>query len=341
MSRLLQFTFVALMLLAWTGCQHPPPTASAPPPAGSPAVFRLEMRPSREERLIAEIRINGLPAQLALDTGASERIILFAPSLTRLRLDITRPVSPDPTPVPGRAQLGVIAPVEVELFGRVFPRTPLPFVALPLEIPTENLVDGLIGWPAIARQLWGFSLGNTPPVAGEIPRVPADLTGWTEFSVAPGTTLSLRFIDAGPMAPRLIIDTGNDDGVLLAPAAWRAWLAAHPNARRTTHAAVIYGQAIKVHEGAWADEMNINGLLLRGVPVREADPAYLRHAALGEDIIVLGLAALKRLDLILDGTTRTAYAKSSATPPPHSQPNRTTVPSPPRAGSSAAPSRSP
>ena len=275
---------------------------------------------------MTEIRINGLTAQLALDTGAGEHVILFAPSLARLRLDITRPVPPDPTPVPGRAQLGVIAPVDVELFGRVFLRTPLPFVAVPLGISTENHVDGVIGWPAIADGRWDFSLGDTPPSAGKISRLPADLAGWTRFSVAPGTTLSLRFTDAGPLAPRLMIDTGNDDGVLLAPAAWRAWLAAHPYARRTMHAAVIYGQPVKVHEGAWADEINIHGLQFRGVPVREADPAYLRDAAPGEDIVVLGLAALKRLDLILDGTTRTAHAKPSITPPPRSQPNRTTVP---------------
>jgi hypothetical protein len=331
MPRIRPLSLLVLMLLTWAGCQNPTsPVAvpSAPAPAQSPATFRLETRPGREERLVAEVRIDGRSAQLALDTGASEQVILFAPSLARLRLAITRPVSPDPSPVPGRAQLGVTAPIDVELLGRVFARTPLPFVAVPPGISTENLVDGLIGWPAISYQLWSFSLGDTPPSADKIPRLPADLAGWTRFLVSPGTTLSLRFVDAGPTTPRLIIDTGNDDGVLLAPAAWRAWLAAHPTAPRTTHAAVIYGQPLKVHDGAWADEMSINGLILRGVPVREADPAYLRHAAPGEEIIVLGLAALKRLDLILDGPARTAYAKPSSTLPPRSQPNRTAVPAP-------------
>ncbi len=123
-----------------------------------------------------------------------------------------------------------------------------------------------------------------------------------------------------------MIDTGNDDGVLLSPTRWRAWLAAHPSERRTTHAAAIYGQPLKIHEGSWADTLDINGLVLRGVPVREADPAYLRLAVNDREIVVLGLAALKRLELILDGRNRTAYAKPSATPPPRFQPNRTPAP---------------
>ena len=48
----------------------------------------------------------------------------------------------------------------------------------------------------------------------------------------------------------------------------------------------------------------------------------------GREIVVLGLAALKRLELILDGKNRTASAKPSATPPPRFQPNRTPVPAP-------------
>ncbi|MBC7368817.1 MAG: hypothetical protein H7343_18735 [Undibacterium sp.] len=325
----LRLPLVSLALLASAGCHHATPTtpapasASAPASADSPALFRLETRKGREERLVADVRINRQPAQLALDTGASEMIILFAPSLARLKLDVTRPVLPDPAPVPGRAQLGVTAATEVEFLGRRYPHTTLPFVAVPPGISTADLVDGVIGWPAIARTLLRFTLGETPPSVGTIPRVPAENTGWTKFSMVAGNTLSLRFTDSGPTAPQLLIDTGNDDGVLLAPPRWRAWLAAHPTARRTTHAAVIYGQPLKVHEGAWADDLNINGLVLRGVPVREADPAYLRHAVNGGEIVVLGLAALKRLELVLDGKNRTAYAKPSATPPPGYRHDRT------------------
>ena len=328
MPRILQLSLFVLILLTCAGCQHAPPSAPAPATATSPALFRLETRPSREERLVADVRINGQSAQLALDTGAGETIILFAPSLARLNLGVIRPVSPDPAPVPGRAQLGVTAATEVEFLGRRYPYTVLPFVNVPPVISTAGLVDGVIGWPAIAPTLLRFTLGDTPPAVAPIDRVPAENTGWIKFSVVAGTTLSLLFADSGPAAPQLMIDTGNNDGVLLSPPRWRAWLAAHPGARRTTHAAVIYGQPLKIHEGAWADTLDVNGLVLRGVPVREADPAYLRLAVNGREIIVLGLAALKRLELVLDGKNRAAYVRPSATPPPRFQLNRTPVPAP-------------
>src|SRR5207248_651386 len=79
-----------------------------------------------------------------------------------------------------------------------------------------------------------------------------------------------------------------------------------------------------VRERAWAEKLSLGALELTDVVVEESVPV---PSSLGlqptEDVASLGLAALKRLDLTVDGKNGIAYLRPNKSPalPPPSQPN--------------------
>jgi hypothetical protein len=58
----------------------------------------------------------------------------------------------------------------------------------------------------------------------------------------------------------------------------------------------------------WAGEYSLDGFVLRGVPVIENNPLAAHFG--GDDYAAtLGMAALRRMDLIVDRKTGLAYAR--------------------------------
>jgi S1-C subfamily serine protease len=78
---------------------------------------------------------------------------------------------------------------------------------------------------------------------------------------------------------------------------------------------------VLVKEQTWARELALGPLLLTGVPILEANSA---EVALGSAQFEasLGLAALNRLDFIIDGKQGLAYIRVNKIPPPPYQHNR-------------------
>ena len=304
-----------LMPLLLCGCAHSTLTPRQTP-------FRLESVDGRGERIVTDVRIDGRPARLALDTGAGASFVLFAPAVARLGLKMERSAAPEQNPVPGRANLGLTAPVRLDLPGRTFRDLSLLSLEIPAGVPFDEKVDGLIGWPAISKNIWKFQSSGIAPVVDVVASTTVDGTGWIGFAVLERDTLALAFATDAASQPRLVIDTGSGSGVQLTPEQWRKWKAAHPDAPMTVSAGFMVGQEIAVKEVAWADEIHLGALVLHGVPVEEADAAYLRGAADGEEIAVLGIAALKRLDLIVDGRANIARVRALDNPPPPYRHNR-------------------
>jgi hypothetical protein len=107
----------------------------------------------------------------------------------------------------------------------------------------------------------------------------------------------------------------------LHPQDWREWRIDHANAPTTLDAYYMPAAGLVVKEQTWASELNLGGLLLTGIPVMEANPA---EVALGsaEFQASLGLAALKRLDFVVDGKQGLAYIRVKRSPPPPFEHNR-------------------
>ncbi len=112
----------------------------------------------------------------------------------------------------------------------------------------------------------------------------------------------------------LSIDTGDPGGIALPAREWRRWKEAHPGSPITLQTVYTPADDIVVTEEAWADQMSIGPLVLTDVPIAEAAPsAVVRWGSAHEG--TLGMAALKRLDLVVDGTNDLAYLRAKKTNP--------------------------
>lgn len=134
-------------------------------------------------------------------------------------------------------------------------------------------------------------------------------------------TLDLSIPNGANTNRVLCIDTGSRAGVALPFADWCRWKETHSDAPLTVETATTPSDGFYVHERTWADRLAIGPLLIRGVPIEQAGPVGL--ARWGSQYAgTLGLAALKRLDLIVDGPRGLAYWRTREDRPQIPEHNR-------------------
>jgi tetratricopeptide (TPR) repeat protein len=272
-----------------------------------------------DERLRIEGRINGHAVAVALDTGLDCGYLLFRSDLPPLGLAVPAPPAAA-TATPGKYPFILAAACTWDVLGTSLPGIhPLVLTVPGRFLREEAGLAGLIGWPAVHDNIWVFNLG-----AGRIgvaPSVPPSAAGWEHFALKTDLRILSLEAQSGPKLPRILIDTGNADGILLPADAWRAWRAAHPQAPATISADWMVGQGERAEEQVWADTFVLGDIVLHGVPVQEEDEAYTNMSP-GEPVIAIGLAALERLDVVLDGPRHAAYVRASPAPAPPFPHNR-------------------
>src|SRR5579859_880628 len=75
------------------------------------------------------------------------------------------------------------------------------------------------------------------------------------------------------------------------------------------------------YEEAWADEISVGPLVLTGVPIESCGNGNIKR--LGDSYEgTLGMAALTRLDMIVDGPSTRVYVRAKKTTPPQYTHNR-------------------
>ena len=155
-----------------------------------------------------------------------------------------------------------------------------------------------------------------------MPNLPKEVSNWPKLPVRTDCpTLQLE-ASAGDKTQQILeVDTGDDRGIALAPQKWSEWKTAHPLRPLTLNAFFMPGCGIVVAEEAWAEQLSFGPLILTDVPVSEASPT---QAALGSPqfAATLGLAALRRLDFVVDGRHGMAYLRSKTTRPSAYEHNR-------------------
>jgi hypothetical protein len=257
------------------------------------------------DRIFLEGKLNGQPLRLAFDTGAGELVIFRAYAESR-GLKISPPPA-ETVPKPGEVLISRTEPVTFELFGRANPDTRLGVVDHPASIPTD--IDGLVGWPNVRENIWFISGSDLKMRL--LTAVPAETAGWIRLPQVPGRTLlSLELPRQSAGHPEYLgIDTGANSGVRLSPAAWAEWRTAHSEQSGTLDAYYMPGAGLVINEEIWAEEIDLGGVILRGVPVGRMNRADVDLQPPGT-LAVLGLAAAMRLDMILDGRTGSAYLHS-------------------------------
>ena len=223
--------------------------------------------------------INGQPANLELDTG-SVSAMLTATGAKRLRVKVGS--------LEGNATM--------DWFDKKVPLAFSQAVLIGLgkqvitaQMPVGNFsslpIDGFIGWDEVQDNILVFDPAKRT-VRGAA-KLPAETAGWLKLAVRDEESLILETPLPDGKTGAIEIDTGDSEGVHLAPAQWKEWTAAHPDT--TT-----------------ADKIELGALVLTNVPVEEELP----RDSSADFIARLGIGALERMDLVVDAKGGFAYVKA-------------------------------
>jgi tetratricopeptide (TPR) repeat protein len=239
--------------------------------------------------------INGRPIRAILDTGSSFATFLNEKEAQRLGLRF------QPTPLKATT-----APVE-GLFDQAR-----------LTIGSENVtaqfaatsfpgMELALGWPAVRDNRLDFNgAARTLRVLAE---VPVETAGWLKLKLSAkgGGRLFLEFPLADGTTGTIMVDTGDPDGVALPSAPWKQWRADHPQAPL----ALVDKLGVL---GSWtvaeshAEKIALGPLTFTDVPVRnfgdgEAGDDDAEAGSAG----IIGLGALERMEMVVDGKNSVAY----------------------------------
>ncbi len=282
--------------------------ALAPPPIASAATTtRTEARV-----VVPGATLNGQPFELILDTGSDSPLVTES-LLQRLGLAYAPP--PRSTPAsPGSIALGVSNAADLAIGAQPF-HLQLPVVALPG-------LEGLLGWPEVRKNILVFDASQR--VIRSVSVLPPEMAGWQKFKLGPDFALTFLVPLPNGSNGTIMIDTGAYHGVSLSPARWHQWRAEHPQAPLTAepYTGISIGTGIK--EEAFADEISLGAFSLTDIMIGDSTPFEIRNF---ENYIgTLGLEALIRMDLVVDGVNGFLYLRPK--PPAdadHSLPKSTSV----------------
>jgi hypothetical protein len=182
--------------------------------------------------------------------------------------------------------------------------------------------DGIIGWWTISPNVLRIdAVAREVTFLSKVPKQTAQWSQFPLFAITNSGSLDLQIQHSDRTNGVLCIDTGFDHGLALPAQEFRRWKEAHPQSPMTLETVFTPADGFFVTEEAWADQISVGPIILTGVPIIAAGPAgATRWGAQYEG--TLGLAALKRLDLIVDGNNGLAYLRAKTTRPlayPHNR----------------------
>jgi hypothetical protein len=246
--------------------------------------------------------LNGQPVRAVLDTGSSQSVQLTTQEARRLGLRFT----PTPNPAATAPFVGLTAPAELTL-GAVNVTAQMTTFSLP-----GSNAGLLVGWPAVKDNMLLFmgALHTVAIVTMDDVQVP-DTTGWLKVKTSSTTTgvliLEMPFPDG--TTGNVMVDTGDPYGAALPTARWVEWCGSHHLAFLpiTVHMQGPAGASEDLE--TQADNFSLGALTLTNVPLRslDDDEAKAIAARYGHLDGVLGLGALRRMDLVVDGKHGVAY----------------------------------
>ena len=264
-----------------------------------------------DDRIWFNATVNAKPVKMVFDTG-SEVMVVTRPAAKRLGLKIFEL----PSDAVASASKGIYPWTDECDFKWEDTERHLSFVVLDVPKGLNFEADGIFSWHSVRQNVLflDWERGHFA-FAGEPPR---DLTGWTRFAIKTNQALVLEFPTADRGLHTLAIDTGSPDGIALSPEAWKRWRQAQPNKPTSFNSLYQPVAGFMANEVAWADPLKFGDLVIRGVPIEQASAKQVQVAeSLGASSYeaTIGLAALKRLELIVDGIGGTAYVRAKTNAP--------------------------
>jgi hypothetical protein len=283
------------------------------------ALSSCVVHPGRGDgRIWLKSTINGKPARLAFDTGAGIPV-LFGPAAKKFGLSVTN--------WPNAESLGpdVIQMMTGECklqFGHTIFLTSFGVLDLPQGAKPD--ADGVVGWQILKLEnniIAVDALHETVTFLNSLPRKAA---GWTKLRLVTNSNSGVLMMTApqpGGAPCSVLVDTGSRNGVDLFPDQWQEWKTAHADQPVTLGSYYNASDGFVVTEEGWAKTLAIGSLWLTNVPIMKADKLDLLHGSTNT-VAMLGMEALKRFDLVIDGKKGFAYLHPKEGPPPPYEYNR-------------------
>jgi len=273
--------------------------------------FHVFIACAEDDRILwPDVKINGQPVRIALDTGLDLPVVLFSTTAERLGLKVLPPdLNYHLKPGEVRARYTEVCSVDI---GTTNSKTAVGVVEMPSYC---HDIDGLFGWPLVSQNILKIdAVEDTVEFLDAVPVNPA----WMKIGLLTNSDLlDLEIPDKSGAKAIIFIDTGFSDGVKLVPPTWRKWKAAHTNSPITLTAYFTPSLGLVIEEESWAKEISLGPLTLTDVPVMEADSTQTALTKAFPDTryeATFGLSALKRLDIIIDGKHGIAYLKLKKSP---------------------------
>jgi hypothetical protein len=256
-------------------------------------------------------KINNKPVRFIFDTGSDTPFVLFSATIQKLGLKVT------PPPTNNQVGPGEIAVGYSELCNMDIANTNVTTRFAVLDSPAYLKwgADGILGWPALSNNIFSVDFANHTFTL--FTNIPDASPGWFELPIPTNTDdLTLELSSGKSQKLILALDSGCDYGVKLNPQRWHDWKSAHANQPFTMQAYYTPNPGLVVTEESWADKISLGLLTLTDVPVMEADSGdvALHSSPQTKFEATLGFAALKRLDIIIDGKHGVAYLRPKQAP---------------------------
>jgi hypothetical protein len=254
------------------------------------------------ERIWLDAQVNGKPARLPFDTGA-DISALWKRSLPKFELEIVPFQKNHLWP---EFVLGETPECALTLEGAKWKDR---FLVVHIPGYANPDFDGVIGWSTLDRNV--MEIDARARKVSFLDEVPKRATRWPRFSLTTNSgTLDLVIPHCNQTNGILCIDTGSASGVELPRDEWRRWKEANQDERITLGTAFTPSDGFFVFEEAWADKITIGPITFTDVPVSRAGTANSnRFGARYKG--TLGMAALKRLNFIVDGVNGVAYLRTN------------------------------
>jgi hypothetical protein len=262
-----------------------------------------DLRPGSNRIAIPDGKINGAPVNIALDTGAGGNVI-FRPAASRIGLHVDS-VKPAANVPDGRVAYSGLARCRLTAFGKK-DETLFYIIDMPKRIPPD--VEAVVGWPEVRDKV--FSLDAQSKKIRFLNHAP-NSSDWMRLPFDPNSEILTLFWPAS--AKRLGLDTGYQGGAMLDAPTWRDWRAAHPKAQTTMRGAFWPGIGLVANEEAWANTLSLGPLQLTQAPISAAGKHQLLNPPPGL-IASLGVAAIRRFDVVVDGEHQRLLFRPRGTP---------------------------
>lgn len=262
---------------------------------------------NRFNRIWAEAKVNGKSVRLLVDTGA-DSFYLFRPTAQRLNLSMTNVSKSLKGPEWADHFLGVAEQCQLLFLGKTVKIHP---AVIEKRGEWEQMGDGLLGWPMLERNITEFGSATTNAWMNNLPKLSSkDTKGWMRVRIRRGCAQLILEIPFNGYTAYVLVDTGNPGGLCLPPRPWIKWKLAHPQDPLTLAACTSLYVSSAAAEESLTRQLPLGTIVLTDVPVME-DKFSPAEAPFD---MVIGLAALARLDIIIDGKHSVAYLRPRTTP---------------------------